>query len=52
VLQEEVTKHRKSVAFSEDTTIMDANGEVTESSHVEKETAESHSAGMCYFGGE
>ncbi|OKL56720.1 hypothetical protein UA08_08036 [Talaromyces atroroseus] len=41
---EEVTKHRKSVAFSEDTTIMDANGEVTEASHVEKNTAESHSA--------
>jgi translation initiation factor 2 subunit 2 len=35
---------RKSVAFSEDTTIMDANGEISESVHGEdKTTAESHS---------
>lgn len=40
------TKHRKSVAFSEEATVMDANGEVTEAPHVEKDTAESHSAGM------
>lgn len=39
------TKHRKSVAFSEEATVMDANGEVTEAAPVEKETAESHSAG-------
>lgn len=39
-------KHRKSVAFSEGATIMDANGEITETSHVEdKVTAEKHSAG-------
>ncbi|GAM40938.1 hypothetical protein TCE0_041r13674 [Talaromyces pinophilus] len=38
------TKHRKSVAFSEEATVMDANGEVTEAPHVEKDTAESHSA--------
>ncbi|KAH8694015.1 translational initiation factor 2 beta [Talaromyces proteolyticus] len=37
-------KQRKSVAFSEGTTIMDANGEVTEAAHVEKTTAESHTA--------
>ncbi|EED12366.1 translational initiation factor 2 beta [Talaromyces stipitatus ATCC 10500] len=38
------TKQRKSVAFSEEATVMDANGEVTETPHVEKDTAESHSA--------
>ncbi|KAJ9203493.1 hypothetical protein DTO166G4_992 [Paecilomyces variotii] len=39
-------KHRKSVAFSEGATIMDANGEIREASHAEdKVTAEKHSAG-------
>jgi len=38
------TKHRKSVAFSEEATVMDANGEVTEAPYVVKDTAESHSA--------
>jgi translation initiation factor 2 subunit 2 len=37
-------KPRKSVAFSEGATIMDANGEVTEAPYVEKNTAESHTA--------
>lgn len=42
-----VQKQRKSVAFSEGTTIMDANGEITEASHgVDKSTAEKHSSGM------
>ncbi|KAL1968268.1 hypothetical protein VTN77DRAFT_2103 [Rasamsonia byssochlamydoides] len=36
-------KPRKSVAFSEGTTIMDENGEVREAVHVEKSTAEKHS---------
>lgn len=37
-------KQRKSVAFSEDTTIMDANGDISESvAGGEKTTAESHS---------
>lgn len=50
MLQEEVErKPRKSVAFSEGATIMDANGEVTEAPHVEKNTAESHTAGMFRF---
>ncbi|KAL2008895.1 hypothetical protein VTN00DRAFT_7089 [Thermoascus crustaceus] len=41
-----VQKQRKSVAFSEGTTIMDANGEITEASHgVDKSTAEKHSSG-------
>lgn len=39
-------KARKSVAFSEGTTIMDENGQVKESVHVDKETAEKHSTGM------
>jgi translation initiation factor 2 subunit 2 len=38
-------KPRKSVAFSEGTTIMDENGEVSESVHFDKNTAEKHSAG-------
>lgn len=38
---------RKSVTFSEGTTIMDANGEITEAQHtVDKTTAEKHSSGM------
>ncbi|EER44574.1 eukaryotic translation initiation factor 2 beta subunit [Histoplasma capsulatum H143] len=38
-------KHRKSVAFSEGTTIMDANGAISEASHSDdKTTAERHSA--------
>jgi len=38
-------KHRKSVAFSEGTTIMDANGTISEANHgVDKTTAEKHSA--------
>ena len=37
-------KQRKSVAFSEGTTIMDENGEISESNHTEdKSTADSHS---------
>lgn len=40
-------KHRKSVAFSEGTTIMDANGAISEASHSDdKTTAERHSASM------
>ena len=40
-------KPRKSVAFSEGTTIVDSNGDVTESGEVngDKESAESHAAG-------
>ena len=39
-------KHRKSVAFSEGATVMDANGTVTEANHSEdKSTAERHTAG-------
>ncbi|KAI1912335.1 translation initiation factor eIF-2 beta subunit [Ophidiomyces ophidiicola] len=38
-------KHRKSVAFSEGTTIMDANGAISEANHGTKSTAEKHSAG-------
>lgn len=49
VLQEEATfterKPRKSVAFSEGATVMDENGAITEAAHVEKNTAEKHSAG-------
>lgn len=42
-------KHRKSVAFSEDTTAMDANGEISESAPLEdKTTAESHSQGISH----
>ncbi|KAK2731447.1 hypothetical protein FQN55_004681 [Onygenales sp. PD_40] len=38
-------KHRKSVAFSEGTTIMDANGAISEANHAdEKTTAEKHTA--------
>ena len=38
-------RHRKSVAFSEDTTVMDANGDISESvAGGDKTTAESHSA--------
>lgn len=38
-------KPRKSVAFSEDTTIVDSNGDVTESNGIQdKTTAESHSS--------
>lgn len=37
-------KHRKSVAFSEGATVMDANGEITEASHATKSTAEKHTA--------
>ncbi|EEH10774.1 eukaryotic translation initiation factor 2 beta subunit [Histoplasma capsulatum G186AR] len=38
-------KHRKSVAFSEGTTIMDANGAISEASHSDdKTTAERHTA--------
>ncbi|KAL1975137.1 hypothetical protein VTN31DRAFT_3529 [Thermomyces dupontii] len=40
-------KARKSVAFSEGTTIMDENGQVKESVHVDKETAEKHSTGVA-----
>jgi translation initiation factor 2 subunit 2 len=45
-LQEE-RKPRKSVAFSEGTTIVDSNGQVTEAAeqHGEKSSAETHSAG-------
>lgn len=39
-------KPRKSVAFSEGTTIVDSNGEVTETNGTsDKTSAESHSAG-------
>ncbi|EEH19277.1 hypothetical protein PABG_01596 [Paracoccidioides brasiliensis Pb03] len=37
-------KHRKSVAFSEGTTIMDANGAISEANHADKTTAEKHTA--------
>ncbi|QVM09386.1 hypothetical protein D8B26_004047 [Coccidioides posadasii str. Silveira] len=37
-------KHRKSVAFSEGATVMDANGSITEAGHVTKSTAEKHTA--------
>ncbi|EEP82743.1 eukaryotic translation initiation factor 2 beta subunit [Uncinocarpus reesii 1704] len=37
-------KHRKSVAFSEGATVMDANGSITEADHTPKTTAEKHSA--------
>ncbi|PGG96122.1 hypothetical protein AJ79_09719 [Helicocarpus griseus UAMH5409] len=38
-------KHRKSVAFSEGATIMDANGAISEANHAdEKTTAEKHTA--------
>ncbi|KAL2362313.1 hypothetical protein RJZ56_004803 [Blastomyces dermatitidis] len=38
-------KHRKSVAFSEGTTIMDANGAISEAGHADdKTTAEKHTA--------
>ncbi|OJJ48620.1 hypothetical protein ASPZODRAFT_14747 [Penicilliopsis zonata CBS 506.65] len=41
-----IIKQRKSVAFSEGTSIMDTNGEITESTHgVDKTTAEKHSSG-------
>lgn len=49
MLQEEATfterKPRKSVAFSEGATVMDENGAIIEAAHVEKNTAEKHSAG-------
>lgn len=42
-------KHRKSVAFSEGTTIMDANGAISEASHSdEKTTAERHTASKSW----
>jgi hypothetical protein len=49
-LQEDVSerKPRKSVAFSEGATVMDENGAVIETPHVEKDTAEKHSAGMSF----
>ena len=38
-------KPRKSVAFSEETTVVDLNGDITESNGTsDKTTAESHSA--------
>ena len=41
-----MSTHRKSVAFSEDTTVVSSNGEVTEVNGTsEKTSAESHSAG-------
>ena len=41
-----MSSHRKSVAFSEDTTVVASNGEVTEVNGTsEKTSAESHSAG-------
>ena len=40
-------KARKSVAFSEGTTVMDSNGDVTEMNGTsDKSTAESHTASM------
>ena len=46
-----MSSHRKSVAFSEDTTVVASNGEVTEVNGTsEKTSAESHSAGASpYF---
>ena len=42
-------KQRKSVAFSEGTSIMDGNGEITESQHGEdKTTADSHCTAQIY----
>ena len=41
-----MSSHRKSVAFSEDTTVVASNGEVTEVNGTsEKTSAESHSTG-------
>ena len=40
-------KPRKSVAFSEGTTIVDSNGDITENNDTsDKTTAESHTASM------
>jgi hypothetical protein len=41
-------KPRKSVSFSEGATVMDEDGTVMETPHVEKDTAEKHSTGK-YF---